>query len=85
MAKLSQQKETNILANFKERIENIDDIIKNSAKEMSEKIKSGKLNIGKELRERFIKQSKLNKRLISAFPNVEQKDYTRKKKDDKNV
>lgn len=85
LAKLSQQKETKILANFKGRIENIDEIIKNSAKEMSEKIKSGKLNIRKELRERFIKQSKLNKRLINAFPNVEQKDYIHKKKDDNDV
>ena len=34
----------------------------------------------KDIKEKFVKQSKLNKRLISAFPNVEQKDYTRKKK-----
>lgn len=69
-----------LVGNFKARIENLDEAIKKSTKEMSEKIKSAQLKLRKEIKEKFVKQSKLNKRLISAFPNVEQKDYTRKKK-----
>lgn len=38
-----------------------------------------RLNLEKERLLKFVKQSKLNKRLISAFPNLERKDYTRKK------
>ena len=47
---------------------------------MSEKIKNAQLKFRKELKEKFVKQSKLNKRLISAFPNVEHMEYKRKKK-----
>lgn len=77
--KIKNQQHT-LIGNFKIRIENIDDAIKNSAKEMSEKIKNTQLKLRREFREKFVKQSRLNKRLISAFPNVEQKDYTRKKR-----
>ena len=57
--------------------------IKKSKKDMSERltnIKENQLRLRKDIKERFSKQSKLNKRLISAFPNLEQKDYKRKKK-----
>lgn len=73
-----------LIGTFKARIQGIDDKIKDIAKEVSEKItsiKENQLNIfNKEVKEKFVKESKLNKRLISAFPNVEQKDYKRKKK-----
>lgn len=72
-----------LIGTFKTRIFNIDEKIKKSAKDMTDKIKQIKenqLKIRSEIRERFIKESKLNKRLISAFPNVEHKDYIRKKK-----
>ena len=75
-----KNQEITLVGKFKARIEKIDDIIINSAKEMSEKIKSTQLRLSKEFKEKFVKQSKLNKRLISAFPNVEQREYTRKKK-----
>lgn len=75
-----KNQEITLIGKFKARIEIIDDAIKNSAKEMSEKIKSAKLRLSKEFNEKFVKQSKLNKRLISAFPNVEPREYTRKKK-----
>lgn len=72
-----------LIGTFKSRIQNIDDKIRNSAKDLSDKIasiKENQLKLSKDIKEKFIKQSKLNKRLISAFPNVEQKDYKRKKK-----
>lgn len=75
-----KNQEITLIGKFKARIENIDDIIKNSAKEMSEMIKNSQLKLRKELKEKFAKQSKLNKRLISAFPDVKQREYTRKKK-----
>lgn len=71
-----------LIGTFKARIFEIDDKIKEIAKDLSEKIasmKDNQLNLFK-AKERFVKESKLNKRLISAFPNVEQREYTRKKK-----
>ena len=65
-----------------DRIKVIDEKIKTLAKDVSDKIatiKENQFKIRKDIKEKFIKESKLNKRLISAFPNVEQKDYTRKK------
>lgn len=74
---------TTLIDILKLRIQSIDDKMKDIGKDLSEKIASIKENqpkiFNKEIREKFGKQSKLNKRLISAFPNVEQKDYTRKK------
>lgn len=72
-----------LIGTFKSRIQDIDDKIKASAKDLSDKIasiKENQIKLSKDIKEKFVKQSKLNKRLISAFPNVEQKDYTRKKK-----
>ncbi len=73
-----------LIGTFKSRIQGIDDRIKEIAKELSEKIASIKENqlkiFNKEVKEKFVNESKLNKRLISAFPNVEQREYTRKKK-----
>ena len=73
-----------LIGSFKSRIQGIDDKIKEIAKELSEKIASIKENqlkiFNKEVKEKFVNESKLNKRLISAFPNVEQREYTRKKK-----
>ena len=55
--------------------------MKEIAKDLSDKISSIKdINIfNKEVKEKFVEESKLNKRLISAFPNVKQREYTRKK------
>jgi len=78
-AKIKNQ-EITLIGKFKARIEIIDENIRNSAKEMSDKIKSSQLKLRKELKEKFACQSKLNKRLISAFPDVKQREYTRKKK-----
>lgn len=75
-----KNQEITLIGKFKARIENIDESIRNSAKEMSEKIKSSQLKLRKELKEKFAGQSKLNKRLISAFPDVRQREYTRRKK-----
>lgn len=75
-----------LVGTFKSRIQVIDDNIKRAKKEMSEKVKAVKdnqLKLANDIKEKFIMKSKLNKRLISAFPNVQQKDYTRKKKHDK--
>jgi len=73
-----------LIGTFKSRIQGIDDKIKDIAKELSEKIASIKENqlkiFNKEVKEKFVNESKLNKRLISAFPNVEQREYKRKKK-----
>lgn len=73
-----------LIGTFKSRIQGIDDKMKEIAKDVSEKIagiKENQLKIfNKEVKEKFVKESKLNKRLISAFPNVEQREYTRKKK-----
>ena len=73
-----------LIGTFKSRIQGIDDKIKEIAKDLSEKVASIKENqlkiFNKEVKEKFVKESKLNKRLISAFPNVEQREYTRKKK-----
>ena len=73
-----------LIGTFKARILEIDDKMKEIGKDLSDKIasiKDNQLNLfNKELKEKFVKQSKLNKRLISAFPNVEQREYTRKKK-----
>lgn len=71
------------LETFKERIQNIDETIRGIAKDLSDKIasiKENQLKLSKDVKEKFGKESKLNKRLISAFPNVEQREYTRKKK-----
>lgn len=78
-AKIKNQ-EITLIGKFKARIENIDESIRNTAKEMSDKIKNSQLKLRKELKEKFAGQSKLNKRLISAFPDVRQMEYTRKKK-----
>ncbi len=72
-----------LVGTFKARIQGIDDKIKGYAKDLADKIaviKENQLKLGKEIKEKFMKQSKLNKRLISAFPNVQQREYTRKKK-----
>lgn len=76
-----KNKQITLVGTFKERIQNIDENIRKSAKEVSDKIKEGQFKLRNDLKEKFIRKSKLNKRLISAFPNVQQKDYTRKKKD----
>ncbi|MBR1654382.1 MAG: putative ABC transporter permease [Clostridia bacterium] len=71
-----------LVESFKNRIQIIDDKIKDIAKDLSDKvagIKDMKI-FNKKVKEKFVKESKLNKRLISAFPNVEQREYTRKKK-----
>ena len=72
-----------LIGTFKARIQTIDDKIKDIAKDVSEKIaniKDNQLNIfNKQVKEEFVKQSKLNRRLISAFPDVKQREYTRKK------
>lgn len=75
--------EMTLVGKFKNRIQEIDETIKKSAKEVSDKIKENQLKIKNDLKDKFIKKSKLNKRLISAFPNVEHREYTRKKRDDK--
>ncbi len=70
-----------LIGTFKYKIESIDDKIKSVAKDLSEKIsglKDNQFNFNK-VKEKFVKQSKLNKRLISAFPDVKQREYTRKK------
>ena len=73
-----------LIDTFKARMLEIDDKMREIRKELSDKIASIKDNqfslFNKEVKEKFVKQSKLNKRLISAFPNVEQREYTRKKK-----
>ncbi|MCR5146423.1 MAG: putative ABC transporter permease [Clostridia bacterium] len=71
-----------LVGTFKARILEIDDKMKEIAKDLSDKIasiKDNQMNLFK-AKEKFVNQSKLNKRLISAFPNVEQREYTRKKK-----
>lgn len=70
------------MKNIEDKIVNIDEKIKSVARDLTEKvasIKENQLKLRKVNREKFIKESKLNKRLISAFPNIQQKDYTRKK------
>ena len=73
-----------LIGTFKARMLEIDDKMREIRKDLSDKIASirdNQLNLfNKEVKEKFVKQSKLNKRLISAFPNVEQREYTRKKK-----
>lgn len=73
-----------LIGSFKTRIQGIDDKIKDVAKDLADKItsiKDNQLNIfNKQVKEKFSNESKLNKRLISAFPNVEQREYKRKKK-----
>ncbi len=72
-----------LIGTFKVRIQTIDEKIRGYAKDLSDKISSireNQLKLRKEIKEKFMKESKLNKRLISAFPNVEQREYTRKKK-----
>lgn len=75
--------EMTLVGKFKKRIQEIDESIRKSAKDVTEKIKENQLKIRNDLKEKFVKKSKLNKRLISAFPNVEHREYTRKKRDDK--
>ena len=69
--------------NLKNRIQGIDDKIKDIAKDVADKVTNIRDNqfklFNKTVKEKFVKESKLNKRLISAFPNVEQRVYTRKK------
>ena len=72
--------EITLIRKFKAHIEKIDETFKNSAKEMSEKIKNSQIKLCRELKEKFEGKSKLNKRLISAFPDVKQREYKRKKK-----
>ena len=76
-----------LVGDLKRRIQNIDIKIKGITKETTDKInniKDMQLNKYKDIKEKFIGKSKLNKRLISAFPNVKQREYTRKgKKDNK--
>ncbi|MBR2786141.1 MAG: hypothetical protein IKD76_01355 [Clostridia bacterium] len=71
-----------LIGSFKYKIEAIDEKIKNVAKDLTDKIasiKDNQLNFTK-LKEKFGKESKLNKRLISAFPDMKQREYTRKKR-----
>ena len=71
-----------LIGSFKYKIESIDDKIKNVAKDLSDRVASireNQLSFNK-VKEKFGKESKLNKRLISAFPDVKQREYTRKKK-----
>lgn len=80
--KLTNKKLT-ILNNLKNRIQSIDEKIKTARKDAADKISNIRENQAKiynEIKEKFMKKSKLNKRLISAFPNVEHKEYTRKRK-----
>ena len=80
--KIKNQRLT-LVGSFKVRIQGIDDMIKTYAKEITDRVASLRDNqakLSKEIKEKFVKQSKLNKRLISAFPNVQQREYTRKKK-----
>ena len=77
-----KNRELTLAGSFKLKIQGIDDKIKVIGKELSDKvanIKDAKL-FSNSVKEKFVKQSKLNKRLISAFPNVEQREYTRKKR-----
>ena len=76
-----KNRELTLVGSFKLKIQGIDDKIKVIGKELSDKvanIKDAKL-FSNSVKEKFVKQSKLNKRLISAFPNVQQREYTRKK------
>lgn len=77
-----KNKQLTLIGTFKSRIQVIDDKIKDIAKDVADKVSGIKdLNIfNKQVKEKFSKQSKLNKRLISAFPDVKQREYTRKKK-----
>ena len=77
-----QNEKLTLIDSFKARIQGIDDKMKEIAKELSDKvagIKDSKI-FNKVVKEKFVKESKLNKRLISAFPNVEQREYTRKRR-----
>lgn len=76
-----RNRELTLIGSFKLKIQGIDDKIKDIAKDLSDKVASVKDTklFNKTVREKFVKESKLNKRLISAFPNVEQREYTRKK------
>lgn len=79
----SNEKHVTLFESFKAQIQNIDDKIRSMAKELSDKIASirdNQLGFNKDVKEKFVKESKWNKRLISAFPNVEHREYTRKKK-----
>ena len=73
-----------LIGTFKARIQGIDDKIKEVAKDLTDKIsslKDNQLNVfNKQVKEKFVSESKLNKILISAFPNVAQREYKRKKK-----
>ena len=79
-----KNQQVTLIGSFKKRIQGIDDKIKDVAKDLTDKItsiKDNQLNIfNKQVKEKFVSESKLNKRLISAFPNVEQREYKRKKK-----
>lgn len=75
--------EVTLVGKFKKRIQEIDETIKKSAKNVTDKIKENQIKFRNDIKEKFVKKSKLNKRLISAFPNVEHREYTRKKRDDK--
>lgn len=78
-----KNRQITLVGTFKRKLQSIDIKLKNVAKDVSDKIavlKESQAEFSKNIKEEFSKKSKLNKRLISAFPNVEQKDYTRKKK-----
>ena len=75
-----------IISSFK----HLNKIEKDNTEEISKKVREtaeatiAKLTAQKDLLAKFVGKSKLHKRLISAFPNVKQREYTRKgKKDDK--
>lgn len=75
------KEEITLMKSVKKRVQAIDDKIREITKELSDKaasVKDSKV-FNKQIKEKFVKESKLNKRLISAFPNVEQREYTRKK------
>ena len=77
-----QNEKPTLIDSFKARIQAIDDKMKEIGKDLSDKvagIKDSKI-FNKVVKEKFVKESKLNKRLISAFPNVEQREYTRKRR-----
>lgn len=80
-SKIKNQQIT-LVGTFKTRIQGIDDKIRGYAKDLADKIASireNQIKLAKDIKEKFMKESKLNKRLISAFPNVEQREYKRKK------
>ena len=79
--KIKNQRIT-LVGSFKVQLQGIDETIRGYARDLADRVASKKENqqkLSKAIKEKFVKESKLNKRLISAFPNVEQREYKRKK------